>query len=249
MIFYFVQIELEHYMLYMHVGKVCICRLLEVLSSQQMLATANRLQITNSQITTKNCVRKSHICKVPHLRKVCKSIKSANLRFPELICGLQCCEIPWRLPSWTWVIGLNCKNSFCVLADVFQVFVSFSLPYTIINFSFASLKLLTEILLRIPFSVIVHCSMFYSADPLLAAEKMRQIYLSHAAWGLISLDHRQLPLYILKIATLGSSKRFTVRIFKRSNIFSKQLAKLWLWLFQNCKIIWAKAQVSNYCVL
>jgi hypothetical protein len=45
MIFYFVQIELEHYMLYMHVKKVCICRLLEVLSSQQMLATANRLQI------------------------------------------------------------------------------------------------------------------------------------------------------------------------------------------------------------
>jgi len=70
MIFYFVQIELEHYMLYMHVEKVCICRLLEVLSSQQMLATANRLQICKLQIrksqqkivSANRISAKCHIC-------------------------------------------------------------------------------------------------------------------------------------------------------------------------------------------
>ncbi len=52
--------------------------------------------------------------------------------------------------------GLNIWiNTFCVGTDGFpRSFKSFSVPYTSINFLFASLKLLTETLLRFPFSVI-----------------------------------------------------------------------------------------------
>ncbi len=62
---------------------------------------------------------------------------------------------------------------------VFKVFQSFSLPYTTINFLFASLKLLTilktltETHLTILFSVIGHV-MFSIVDPSLASGKMRK---------------------------------------------------------------------------
>ncbi len=83
-------------------------------------------------------------------------------------------------------------------------FKSFSLLYTIINFLFASLKypnllilkLLTETLLRISFSVIGRCSLVPTFHWLQGK--------SQAAFGIILLNHRRLPVSIVK------SRRFRV---------------------------------------
>ncbi len=91
--------------------------------------------------------------------------------------------------------GLNILNStFCVCA----------LSYTIINFLFASLKLLTNFenaYCNPPF-LLWDWSMFSSADLSLAAGTMRENELVTGGFGIILLNHRRLPVSIfsLKIA-------------------------------------------------
>jgi len=54
--------------------------------------------------------------------------------------------------------------------------------------------------------------MFSNDDPSLAAEKMRQIYLSQAAFGINLQDHKTTFLFILfrvKTAALGSLNKFS----------------------------------------
>jgi hypothetical protein len=92
-----------------------------------------------------------------------------------------------------------------------RFFKSFSPPYTIINFLFASLKLLTycilkiltETLLRIPFSAIGWCSLVQTS--LCRREKSQELTI-----------HRRLPVsnFSVKIFILGRLKRVTGRILK-----------------------------------
>ncbi len=96
---------------------------------------------------------------------------------------------------------------------IFRSFKSLSLPFTIINCLFASLKLLNNFenaywtLLRIPFFVIGRCSLL----PILhwLQGKCARINLLHTAAGMILQNHRRLPVSIFsfKIATLGSLNR------------------------------------------
>jgi hypothetical protein len=74
--------------------------------------------------------------------------------------------------------------------------------------------MLTEILLRIPFSLIGRYSLV-SASHWLPGICAR-INLSQAASGMILQNHRRLPVFILsvKIAALGPLKRDTGRVFK-----------------------------------
>ncbi len=100
----------------------------------------------------------------------------------------------------------------------------FTIPYTIINFLYLLLwnyililKMLTETLLRIPFSVIGWCSLY--CRPLAAS-----INLSQVASGMALQIHRgRLPVNIfnVKIAGLGSLKRVTERIFKLVSNFKE----------------------------
>ncbi len=95
-------------------------------------------------------------------------------------------------------------------------FKSFSLPYTLINFLFDSLNLLTNFenaywnLLRI------RCSLVSTSHWLQG--KCTRLNLSQAASGISSKNHRRLPVNIfsLKTAALGALKRVTGRIFKIS---------------------------------
>ncbi len=80
-------------------------------------------------------------------------------------------------------------------------------------------------------SPLCNWSMFSSVDPWLAAGKMCQIYLSLAAFSMILKDHRQLSVCIfrnkiaslgfLKIASVGSFKSVTGRVFKINTSFKK----------------------------
>jgi hypothetical protein len=80
-------------------------------------------------------------------------------------------------------------------------FKSFTLYYTIIYFLFASLNLLTnfemlsETLLRIPFSVTDR----WSQVPTSHWGKCGKIILSQAASGMILQNHRQLPVSIFSV--------------------------------------------------
>jgi hypothetical protein len=67
--------------------------------------------------------------------------------------------------------------------------------------------MLTETLLRIPFSVIGRCSLVPISH--LLKEKCPRINLLQAASGMILQNHWRLPLRIfsVKLAALGSSKR------------------------------------------
>jgi hypothetical protein len=103
---------------------------------------------------------------------------------------------------------------------------SFSLLYTIINFLFASLKLLTnfenaisETLLRIPFSVIGRYSSMSASHWL--QDKCARINLSQATSGKILLNHRRLSVSV-KIAVIGSVQR---GIFKISKLFHRHKLK------------------------
>ncbi len=85
------------------------------------------------------------------------------------------------------------------------------------------LKMLTETLLRIPFSVIDRCSLVpISAD--LSWRKCARINLSQlqAASGMILQNHRVLPVNIFSVrnAAVGFLKRVLGRIFKSSNNLS-----------------------------
>jgi hypothetical protein len=98
-------------------------------------------------------------------------------------------------------------TTFCVCADGFKV-----LQKLFSNFLFASLKLitnfemLTETLLRIPFSVIGRC--FLVPTPLIGCRENAQEKTCHG----------RLPfsIFSVKIVVLGSSKRVTGRIYKIS---------------------------------
>jgi len=78
------------------------------------------------------------------------------------------------------------------------------------------LKKLTEIVLRIPFSVIGRCSLFPAVHWLQG--KCARINLSQAASSKVLQNHRQFPVSIfsVKIAALGSLKPVTGSIFKFS---------------------------------
>ncbi len=115
-------------------------------------------------------------------------------------------------------------------------FKSILLPYTIINFLFASLKLLTnfENVYWNPPQNFLLCdwSMFSSADLLLVSGKCTGINLSRAASGMIVQNHRLLPVSIfsVKIAAVGSLNRVPGRIFKFSKLFQRSKLKLLFWL-------------------
>ncbi len=76
--------------------------------------------------------------------------------------------------------------------------------------------MLTETLLRIPFSVIGRCSLVPTSN--LLQGKCARINLSLAAFRIILQNYRRLPVSIfsVKIATLGSLKRVFGKIFKIS---------------------------------
>jgi hypothetical protein len=73
--------------------------------------------------------------------------------------------------------------------------------------------MLTETLLKIPFSVIGRCTLVPTSYWLQG--KCARSNLSQAALGIILQNHKQLPVYnfSVKIAALGSSERDIGRIF------------------------------------
>jgi hypothetical protein len=86
--------------------------------------------------------------------------------------------------------------------------------------------MLTETLLRIPFSVIGRCSLVPISHWLLG--KFARTNLSQAASGMNLQNHRWLPVCIfnVKIVALGSLKRITGRIFKSTySAITKEQAK------------------------
>ncbi len=124
----------------------------------------------------------------------------------------------------------HCNQYFLCMRWLFsRSFKSFLLPYTIINFYLflwkylLILKMLTETLLRISFSVIGRCSLVPTSQSHWLQGKCARINLSPAAFGIILQNHRWLPVSIfsVKIAALWSLKRVTGRIFKISKSFQR----------------------------
>ncbi len=95
--------------------------------------------------------------------------------------------------------------------------------------------MLTETLLRIPFSVVGLCSPVPTCNWLQG--KCAIINLSQAASGMILQNHRWLPVSIfsVKIAAVGSLKRVSKRIFKISKYFQRSKLKLLVQFFVNYK--------------
>jgi hypothetical protein len=89
-----------------------------------------------------------------------------------------------------------------------------------------NLKMLTETLLKIPFSVIRRCSQVPTTHWLQG--KCTRTNLSQAAYGMMLRNHRQLPecIFNVKIAALESLKKVTGRIFKISYYFKRSKLKL-----------------------
>jgi hypothetical protein len=81
--------------------------------------------------------------------------------------------------------------------------------------------MLTETILRIPFSVIGRCSLVATSHWLQGA----RINVSKAALGMILQNHRWLPVSIvsIKITALGSESGYARRIFKSSKEQAKTL--------------------------
>jgi hypothetical protein len=98
------------------------------------------------------------------------------------------------------------QDFLCMRLRYARSFKSFSLPYTIINFLFASwnflliLKTLGQILPRIPYSVIGRCFLVPTSH--LMHGKCARIKLSQAASGMTLQNHRWLPVRIF--SALGS---------------------------------------------
>jgi hypothetical protein len=83
--------------------------------------------------------------------------------------------------------------------------------------------MITETLLRIPFSVIGRCSLVPTSHWLQG--KCARINLSQAASRMILQNHRRrqpVSVFIVKIAALGSLKRVTGRTFKISKYILKE---------------------------
>ncbi len=107
--------------------------------------------------------------------------------------------------------------------------------------------MLTEILLRIPCSVIRRCSLVPTSHWLQG--KCARINLPSAAFGIILQNHRRPPVSIfsVKIAVLGSLKRVTGRIFKISKNFQRSKLKFGVWFFHQVKkIMKLSAHVQNF---
>ncbi len=133
-----------------------------------------------------------------------------------------------RVTTWIFCFeGLNILvSTFCICADCFQYLSkAFHYGYPIKLPTFYLLlwnyllfsKILTETLLKIPFSVIGRCSLVLTSHWLQG--KCARIKSSQAASGMTLQNHRRLPVsnFNVKIATLGSLKRVTGRIFKIGN--------------------------------
>jgi hypothetical protein len=103
-----------------------------------------------------------------------------------------------------------------------HIFEFYLVPFTAVYFLFASLKLLTEILLRIPFSVIGRCSLLPTSHWL--QRICARINLSQAALCIILQNHRRLPVSIfsVKIAALGS---LNLQFFTFSTIKKQKIGK------------------------
>ncbi len=116
--------------------------------------------------------------------------------------------------------GLNILiSTFCVCADGFQSLSnSFSLPDTIINFLFASLKLLTNFdnaycEVKPPqSSFLCDWSMFFSADLSWLKENAKEVTFNRRLSGMISQNHRRTCCmhFQCQIAALGSLKQITM---------------------------------------
>ncbi len=102
------------------------------------------------------------------------------------------------------------------------------------------LKMLTETLIRIPFSVIGRCSLVPASHWLQG--KCARINLSLAASGMILQNHRLLPVSIfsVKITAVGSLKRVAGNTFK----VSRSQLKLWVWFFHQLRN--KKLERKNY---
>jgi hypothetical protein len=123
-------------------------------------------------------------------------------------------------------------STFCVCAEGFQgLSKAFHYPIKLLTFNLLLLlwnyllilKMLTETLLRIPFSVISRRSLLPTSHWLQG--KWARIYLRYYFW--ILQNHRRLhvSIFSVKIAALGSLKRVTGRIFKINKVISKEQAK------------------------
>ena len=106
----------------------------------------------------------------------------------------------------------ECADSFKVFQKLFTTLYKYSL---FICFFEITLKMLTETLLRIPFSVIGRCSLVPASHWLQG--KCARINLSQAAFGMILKNNRRFPatIFSVKIATLGPLKRVSRRISAR----------------------------------
>ncbi len=98
------------------------------------------------------------------------------------------------------LMGIICV---CVFADGLQGLSKAFHYHTIFYFLFASLKMLTETLLKIPFSEIGRCSLVPTSHWLQG--KCARINLSQAVSNMILQNHRRLPesIFNVKIAALG----------------------------------------------
>jgi hypothetical protein len=122
----------------------------------------------------------------------------------------------------------------CMRWSFSRSFKSFSLPYPIINFLIASLKFWKCLLNPPQYSLLCDWSMFSSTDLSLAEVKCARNNLSQAASGMISQNHRRLPVSIFrdKIAALGFLKRFQGGI-QNYSVVSKEQAETWCLIFSS----------------
>ncbi len=132
------------------------------------------------------------------------------------------CSSEWRSGSvhkarWHFChLARHCPDDFQGLSKAFHYHIQLIIFYLLLWNYLLILKMLTETLLNISFSVIVQCFLVPTSPWL--QEKCVGINLSPTAFGIILQNHRRLPVSIfsIKIAALGSLKRVTGRIFKIS---------------------------------
>jgi hypothetical protein len=136
--------------------------------------------------------------------------------------------------------GLNILfSTFCVCADGFQsLSKAFHYPIQLLTshlFLWNHLQILkmpTETLLRIPFSLIGRCSLVQTSHWLQG--KCARINLPQSASGMILQKHRRL---LLSIYFQCQNRRFRVlklvtgRVFKITKKIQRSKTKLWVWFF------------------
>jgi hypothetical protein len=108
-------------------------------------------------------------------------------------------------------------STLCECGDGFPgLFNSFPIHYTIINFLFTSLNMISETLLKIIFSVIGRCFTVPTFHWLQG--KFARFNFSQAVSGMIFQNHRWVTVcfFIVKTAALGFLKRNNGSFFKIS---------------------------------